>query len=84
MKCNSYVISAYHAPVSANPVGKHPRVCALMAGIFNNRSLKSRKMLGYLDTLPDNRNLSDKVLTHKLVLLLAFDSIIYNFRNLQP
>ena len=31
-------ISAYHKYVDGKPVGKHPRVCALLTGVFNQRS----------------------------------------------
>ena len=60
-------------------IGKHPRVCALMKGIFNKRPPKPKftfvwdieKALNYLSELPDNLNLSVKLLTQKLALLLA-------------
>ena len=76
-------ILAYHTPVNGNPVGQHPRVCALMTGIFNNRPPKPRScfvwdietVLSYLDSLPDNKNLSVKVLTHKLALLLVLTAV---------
>ena len=30
-------ISAFHEHIQGRPVGEHPRVCALLAGIFNRR-----------------------------------------------
>ena len=30
-------ISAFHEQIQGKPVGEHPRVCALLAGIFNSR-----------------------------------------------
>ena len=70
-------ISAYHDPIEGESVGKHPRVCALMKGIFNTRNPKPKysfiwdvnKVLEYLRTL--GIDLSDKLLTEKLAMLLA-------------
>ena len=61
------------------PVGKHPRVCSLMTGVFNRKPPKPRytfvwdvsKVLSYLNSLPPNDSLSVKDLTHKLTMLLA-------------
>ena len=36
------VISAYHNYVDGKPVGKHPRVCALLTGVFNQRPPQPR------------------------------------------
>ena len=35
-------ISGYHNYIDGKPVGKHPRVCALLAGVFNQRPPQSR------------------------------------------
>ena len=59
-------------------MGTHPKVCALLGGIFNNRPPKPRytfiwdvdKVLLYLRSL-DSKNLSDKLLRVKLVMLLS-------------
>ena len=38
-------ISAYHNYVDGKPVGKHPRVCALLTGVFNQRPPQPRYTL---------------------------------------
>ena len=71
-------ISAYHEPIDGFKVGKHPKVCALLGGVFNNRPPKPRytfvwdvdKVLEYLKGL-DSATLSDKLLTVKLTMLLS-------------
>ena len=35
-------ISPYHNYVDGKPVGKHPRVCALLTGVFNQRPPQPR------------------------------------------
>ena len=75
-------ISAFHNPIDGVKIGENPRVSDLMSGIFNQRPPQPRYtfiwdvevVLKYLRTLPDNNLLSDKVLTLKLVLLLALTS----------
>ena len=61
-------ISEYHDYVDGKPVGKHPRVCALMTGVFNQRPPLPRHTsvwdvetdLIYLKTnMSDNSQLSD-------------------------
>ena len=61
-------ISAYHNYVDGKPVGKHPRVCALLTGVFNQRPPQSRytfvwdveTVLVYLKTnVSDNSQLSE-------------------------
>ena len=77
------VISAYHNYVDGKPVGKHPRVCALLTGVFNQRPPQPRYtfvwdveiLLVYLKTnMSVNSQLSDKDLTHKLTVLMALSS----------
>ena len=36
---NNYrsVISAFHDPIQGKPLGEHPRICSLVAGVFNRR-----------------------------------------------
>lgn len=73
-------ISAFHQPIDGCSIGKHPRVSALMRGIFNKKPPKPKYrfiwdvdlVLGYLETLVINDNLGK--LTHKLVMLLALTS----------
>ena len=70
-------ISAYHVPMEGVRVGKHPRVCDLLKGVFNSRNPKPKysfiwdvdKVLLYLRSL--SGDLSDKLLTVKLTMLLA-------------
>ena len=31
------MLSAHHVQIDGKSVGKHPKVCALLAGIFNQR-----------------------------------------------
>ena len=37
LNCLRSVISAHHVHIDGKSVGKHPKVCALLAGIFNQR-----------------------------------------------
>ena len=75
-------ISAYHDPIEGRPVGTHPNVCKLLAGVFNNRPPQPRytfvwdveTVLVYLNSLGSNENLSLKILSYKLVMLLALTS----------
>ena len=76
-------ISAYHNYVDRKPVGKHPRVYALLTGFFNQRPPQPRYtfvwdveiVLVYLKTnMSVNSQLSDKDLTHKLTVLMASSS----------
>ena len=73
-------ILAYHDYVDGKPVGKHPRVCALLTGVFNQRPSQPcytfvwdvEIVLVYLKTsMSDNSQLSNKDLTHKLTVLMA-------------
>ena len=73
-------ISAYHPKSDNFPVGQHPLVCKLLAGIFNERPPQPRYqqtwdvklVLDYFENLnDDNSLLSDKDLTEKLTMLLA-------------
>ena len=71
-------ISAFHEYTDVLPVGKHPRICSLVSGIFNLRPPKPRYMFVWdfkqvLDFLKekfgDNDELSNK--TPKVTILLA-------------
>jgi hypothetical protein len=72
-------ISAYHDPLDEQSVGKHPRVSDLMSGIFNLKPpvpiysfiWDVETVLKYIKTLPLDDSISDKLLTLKLVTLLA-------------
>lgn len=60
-------------------MGKHPRVCQLMSGIFVENPTRPRytfvwdveQVLRYLDGLPENEHLTDRLLTLKLTTLIA-------------
>ena len=67
-------ISAFHDPVEGTSIGEHPRVSSLMTGIFNKRPPITKnsqiwdveKVLSYIRNLPQNKDLSDKLLTLRL------------------
>lgn len=75
-------ISAYHDKINDISVGKHPKVCALMTGIFNENPPKPKyvfiwdveKVLNYLRTLQSNAELSDRDLVLKVTILLFLAS----------
>ena len=76
-------ISAYREFADGKPVGKHPRVCTLLAGVFNQRPPQPHNtfvwdaeiVLVYLKTnMSENPELSDKDLTHKLTVLMTLSS----------
>lgn len=72
-------ISAYHDGLEGKSIGKHPLVCALVAGTFNERPPQPRynfiwsvnQVLNYISTLGNNKELFNKDLTLKLTMLLA-------------
>uniref|UniRef100_A0A7M5VAT9 Core-binding (CB) domain-containing protein n=1 Tax=Clytia hemisphaerica TaxID=252671 RepID=A0A7M5VAT9_9CNID len=82
INCHRSAISAYHGKVDGFDVGKHPKVCSLLTGIFNQRPPKPRylfvwdvdQVLGYLESLPENETLSDQLLNLKLTALLFLTS----------
>ena len=70
-------IPAFHEYIGGLPLGKHPRICSLVSGVFNLRTLKPRYMfawnvkqvLGFLkQTFGDNDQLWNKELTILLAL----------------
>ncbi|XP_046583872.1 uncharacterized protein LOC124291013 [Haliotis rubra] len=75
-------ISKNHAPLGAVQVDQLPVVCEHMRAIFNERIPSPRytktwdveKVLGAIKGWGDNANLSDKLLTGKLAMLLALTS----------
>ena len=73
-------IPAFHKYIDGFPVGKHPRICSLVSGVFNLRPPKPRYMFVWdvkqvLDFLEkkfgDNDQLSNKELILKVTILLA-------------
>ena len=82
---NNYrsAISAFHDHIQGKPVGEHPRICSLVAGVFNSRPPQPRYcFIWNVQTVIDfiksewgqNEDLSDKYLTYKLTVLLALTS----------
>ena len=76
-------ISALHNNIEGRPVGEHTQVSSLITGMFNNRPPQPKHnfiwdvqlLLDYLKKeLPNNSNLSDKLLTFKAAMLLALTS----------
>ena len=75
-------ISSIHPWIEGKPVGQHPLVIRLMKGIANERPPKPRytttwdvaKVTTYLSALGENKTLSLKLLTKKLLMLLALVS----------
>ena len=81
--CHRSAISAYHDHIDGKPVGQHPKVCAILKGVFNERPPQPRyvfiwdvqTVLNYIKSeWSCAENLSDKLLTFKLVMLLALTS----------
>ena len=73
-------VSAFHEYIDGLPVGKHPRICTLVSGVFSLRPPRPRCMFAWdvkqvLDFLNekfgDNDQLSNKELTLKVTILLA-------------
>ena len=72
-------ISTTHDRMDGYPIGQHPTVVRLLKGVFNKRPPLPRythtwdvsKVTSYISSLDDNASLSLKVLSLKLVMLLA-------------
>ena len=75
-------ISSVHPWIDGKPVGQHPLVMRLMKGIANERPPKPRytstwdvsTVTSYITSLGDNNNLCLKLLTKKLLMLMALIS----------
>ena len=72
-----------HYHIQEEPVGEHPRIYSLLAGVFNSRPPQPKYRYTWnLQTVIDfiksewgqNEDLSDKYLTYKLTMLLALTS----------
>ena len=82
INCHRSAISAYHKKIDNYDVGKHPKVCALLSGVFNERPPKPKyvfvwdvdQVLSYLESLATNNDLSDQLLNLKLAALLFLTS----------
>ena len=79
----SSAISAFHDHIQGKPVGEHPRIFSLVAGVFNSRPQQPRYcFIWNVQTVIDfiksergqNEDLSDKYLTYKLTMLLVLTS----------
>lgn len=74
-------ISAYHEPIDGVAVGKHPLVSSLLAGVHNQRFPQPKytfiwdveRVVTFLSSI-SLQNISDKMLTLKLTMLLALTS----------
>ena len=75
--CQRSTISASHDNIDRKPVGQHVKVCALVSGIFNNRTPQPRNMfvwsveslINFIKTKwKNNENLPGKYLTCKLMI----------------
>ena len=69
--------------IEGRPVGEHPQVSSAITGVFNNRQLQPKYnviwdvqlVLDYVQKeFPNNSDLSDKILTFKVAMLLALTS----------
>ena len=78
-------ISAYHNFINGKPIEKHPKVCALLTGIFNERPPQPRYsfiwnvdvVLTYIkNNMSVNYKLFEKNLTYKLTVLFALSSAL--------
>ena len=78
-------ISAYHNFNNGEPIGKHPKICALLIGIFNARPPQSRYTFIWnvdvvlscvINNMSVNSQLSEKNVTCKLTVLLALSSAL--------
>ena len=81
-------ISALHNNIEGRPVGEHPQVSSLVIGVFNNRQPQRKYnfiwdvqlVLDYRKkVLPNNSDLSDKLLTFNVAMLLAF-TLAFRFK----
>ena len=77
-----FSISAFHDRPEGFSVGKHPRICSLLKGIFNKRAPIPRytfiwdvqKVTTYLSTVGMLEHLNDKMLTLTTTMLIALMS----------
>ena len=72
-------ILAFHNNIEGRPVGEHPRVSSLITGVFNNQPPQPKYnswcwFVWKRNFQPNNNDLSDKLLTFKVAMLLALTS----------
>ena len=76
-------ISAYHDPMGGRPVGEHPTIMKLLAGVKNLRPIPDKfpiiwdidSVLHFLKRLGKTKKLSLKLLTWKTVMLIGLTAI---------
>ena len=81
---NTYrsALSAYHDKVDNQTVGKHPKICNLMTGVFNRNPLKPRflfiwdieQVLTFIRGISNDKELPDRNINLKLAVLLFITS----------
>ena len=75
-------VSSTHQPLDGAPIGQHPLVKQLLRGAYNSRPPQPHYIhtwdvdivLGHIKGLDENKNLSLKTLSCKLVVLMALTS----------
>ena len=75
-------ISMIHNEIEGTRVGQHPLVSHFLKGVFNNRPPAPKYsstwdvdvVLNYIKNLPDNKELSFQLLSHKLAMLMALSN----------
>ena len=80
--CHRSAISAYHEYADNKPIGQHPHVCALLKWVSNQPPPQPRyvficdiqTVLDFANCQRSECDLSDKVLTYKVVILMALSS----------
>ena len=80
--CHRPAISAYHGYVDNKSVDQYPHACTLLKGVFNQRPPQRKyvfiwdiqTVLDFVKSQWSGCDLSDKVLTYKVVILLALSS----------
>ena len=79
LNCYRSALSSAMLPIDGFQVGQHPLVSRLLKGVFNSRPPQPKytemwevsRVLSYIKSLGSNEALSLKLLTRKLVVLLA-------------
>jgi hypothetical protein len=82
-------MSAIHPPIDDHPVGQHPIITQIMAGVFNkrppmpkyNKTWEVSTVLEHVKSLGPNESLTMKELTHKLTMLLALTAEPQNYKH---
>ena len=75
-------ISMTHNEIDGIRVGQHPLVSHFLKGVYNNHQPAPKYfstwdvnvVLNYISNLPDNKELSFQLLSHKLAMLMALSN----------